>query len=172
MKNKFKFVLAAMVMAGFFFSALRTEAYPPFVRKAEKFGAKDCLFCHTQAGGGEGWNERGSWLIAEKDKRKADSIDVEWLADYKVDDTKKEGDPKEGEKKPEKPPAAASAVAPKTGDATKTAAPAATGAVDHSAHNHSEAAAKPATSATTSETATTEKTVKVSKKPKTKLKKK
>ena len=178
MKNKFKFVLAAMVMAGFFFSALRTEAYPPFVRKAEKFGAKDCLFCHTQAGGGEGWNERGSWMIAEKDKRKADSIDVEWLADYKPEETKKEGEPaKEGEKKPaEKPPAAASAVdhsAHKSGDAAaKPATPAATGAVDHSGHNRSEAAAKPAASAATSETATTEKTAKVSKKPKTKLKKK
>ncbi len=177
MKNQIKIVLAGMVMAGFFFSALRTEAYPPFVRKSEKFGAKDCLFCHTQAGGGEGWNERGSWLIAEKDKRKADSIDVEWLADYKPEETKKEGDPKEGEKKPaEKPPAAASAPdhsAHKSAEAAaKSATPAATGAVDHSSHNHSEAAAKPAASATTSETTTTEKTVKVSKKPKSKLKKK
>ena len=129
MKNKFKFVLAAMVMAGFFFSALRTEAYPPFVRKAEKFGAKDCLFCHTQAGGGEGWNERGSWMIAEKDKRKADSIDVEWLADYKPEETKKEGDPKEGEKKPtEKPPAE-----------KPPAEMAKTTPTDHSAHNHAAA---------------------------------
>ncbi len=152
MKNKFKFVLAAMVMAGFFFSALRTEAYPPFVRKAEKFGAKDCLFCHTQAGGGEGWNERGSWLIAEKDKRKADSIDVEWLADYKAEETKKEGDPKEGEKKPEEKP------------------PTAVAAVDHSAHNHTETAAKPADTATAPVKA--EKTSKSVKKTKTKLKKK
>lgn len=159
MKNKFKFVLAAMVMAGFFFSALRTEAYPPFVRKSEKFGAKDCLFCHTQAGGGEGWNERGSWLIAEKDKRKADSIDVEWLADYKPEETKKEGDPKEGEKKPtEKPPA----EKPPTADSA---------AVDHSAHNHVEAATKPAV-ASTPATTKTEKTAKVAKKPKTKLKNK
>jgi hypothetical protein len=147
MKNKFKFVLAAMVMAGFFFSALRTEAYPPFVRKAEKFGAKDCLFCHTQAGGGEGWNERGSWLIAEKDKRKADSIDVEWLADYKVAGEA----PKEGEKKPEEKP------------------PTAVAAADHSAHNHTEVAAKPVMA---DASAPAEKSVKVSKKPKTKLKKK
>ena len=52
-------------------------------------------------GGGEGWNDRGNWLIAEKDKRKADSIDVTWLEDYKEAGEKKEGDPKEGEKKPE-----------------------------------------------------------------------
>ena len=148
MKNKFKFVLAAMVMAGFFFSALRTEAYPPFVRKSEKFGAKDCLFCHTQAGGGEGWNERGSWLIAEKDKRKADSIDVEWLADYKPAGEA----PKEGEKKPEEKP------------------PTAVAAVDHSAHNHTEAATKTADMATTPVMA--EKTTKSVKKTKTKLKKK
>ena len=45
--------------------------------------------------GGEGWNERGDWLMAEKDKRKADAIDVEWLADYK------EGEKKDGEKKEE-----------------------------------------------------------------------
>ncbi len=155
MKNKFKFVLAAMVMAGFFFSALRTEAYPPFVRKSEKFGAKDCLFCHTQAGGGEGWNERGSWLIAEKDKRKADSIDVEWLADYKPAGEA----PKAEEKKPEE----------KKPEEKKPAEMAKTTSVDHSAHNHSEVAAKPATA---DASAPMEKTVKAGKKPKTKLKKK
>lgn len=104
MKKTIKFMAAAVVVGLFLATAFRTEAYPPFVRKSEKFGAKDCLFCHTEAQGGEGWNERGKWLIAEKDKRKADSIDVEWLAEFKpVDATgeKKEGDPKEGEKKPE-----------------------------------------------------------------------
>ncbi|HZS06674.1 MAG TPA: DinB family protein [Blastocatellia bacterium] len=64
-------------------SALRASSYPPFLRQAVKFGAQDCTFCHLKPEGGEGWNERGKWLIAERDRRKADSIDVEWLADYK-----------------------------------------------------------------------------------------
>jgi hypothetical protein len=67
----------------------------PFVKKAEKYGAKNCLFCHKQPPGGEGWNKRGDWLIAEKDKRKADAIDVTWLEEYKEE---AEG---EGEKKPQ-----------------------------------------------------------------------
>jgi ketosteroid isomerase-like protein len=33
--------------------------------------------------GGPPWNERGKWLIAEKSRRKADAVDVEWLTDYK-----------------------------------------------------------------------------------------
>ena len=91
-------VAAAAILLG---SALTTNAYPPFVKKAAKFGAKDCLFCHKMPEGGEGWNDRGNWLIAEKDKRKADAIDVEWLADYKETE-KKDGDKKEEPKK-EKP---------------------------------------------------------------------
>lgn len=98
MKITVKVVVALAVFGLFLTTAFRTEAYPPFVRKSEKFGAKDCLFCHTEPNGGEGWNDRGKWLIAEKDKRKADSIDVEWLAEYKpVDGEKKEGEKKEGE---------------------------------------------------------------------------
>ena len=37
--------------------------------KAEKFGAKDCAFCHTLPSGGNKWNARGKWLIAEKKRR-------------------------------------------------------------------------------------------------------
>jgi len=92
------FVAAAAILLG---SALTTNAYPPFVKKAQKFGAKDCMFCHKEAEGGEGWNDRGNWLIAEKDKRKADAIDIEWLTDYKETE-KKDGDKKEEPKK-EKP---------------------------------------------------------------------
>lgn len=58
-------------------------AYPPFLAKAEKYGAKDCTFCHTNPGGGKGWNARGQWLIGQKKTRHADQIDVDWLADYK-----------------------------------------------------------------------------------------
>lgn len=95
-KKLIKISIALLITAAVLSSALTTNAYPPFVRKAQKFGAKDCLFCHKEAEGGEGWNERGNWLIAEKEKRKADAIDVEWLADYK------EAEKKDGEKK-EKP---------------------------------------------------------------------
>lgn len=110
-RNIIKFSVAAVVLSFAFGAAVRTKAYPPYVRQAAKFGAKDCTFCHTNPAGGEGWNERGQWLIAEKDRRKADSIDVEWLADFKAgagaaaakaDDKgehKEEGEKKEGEKK-------------------------------------------------------------------------
>ncbi len=83
MKQLFKLAVAAVLFAGVVGTTLTTQAYPPFVKKAAKFGAKDCTFCHTKAEGGEGWNKRGDWLIAEKGKRKADAIDTEWLADYK-----------------------------------------------------------------------------------------
>jgi hypothetical protein len=98
--NQFKMGLKLAIAIAFFAallgSSLTTEAYPPFLRQAAKFGAKNCLFCHKEASGGEGWNQRGEWLMAEKERRKADSIDVSWLEEYK-----EEG---EGEKKPEPPP--------------------------------------------------------------------
>ncbi|MFN0120828.1 MAG: DinB family protein [Blastocatellia bacterium] len=72
---------ALAVLAG---SSLPVQSYPPFVRQAKKFGATNCMFCHTKEEGGEGWNDRGKWLMAERDKRKADSIDMEWLAEYKA----------------------------------------------------------------------------------------
>ena len=94
MKSLLKISIAVLLLAMMIGSSLVTEAYPPFVGKAKKYGAEGCLFCHTKASGGEGWNKRGEWLIAEKDKRTADSVDVTWLEEYK-----EEG----GEAKPEKP---------------------------------------------------------------------
>lgn len=104
-KNLIKMTIAVAAAAFVLGSTLTTNAYPPFLKKSAKFGAKDCTFCHKQAEGGEGWNDRGNWLIAEKDKRKADAIDVEWLAEYKEAE-KKDGDKKEEKKeepKKEKP---------------------------------------------------------------------
>ncbi len=63
-------------------SAINTQAYPPFLKASAKFGAKDCMFCHTKPEGGEGWNKRGEWLMAEKDKRKADKVEIDWLGEY------------------------------------------------------------------------------------------
>ena len=71
------FVLTAFQLPGNAF------AYPPFLAKARKFGAKDCTFCHVHPEGGEPWNERGAWLLKEKENRKAENIDVEWLLEFK-----------------------------------------------------------------------------------------
>ena len=62
----------------------QSMAYPPFLAKAKKFGAKDCRFCHVKAEGGEPYGPRGKWLISQKAKRNADAVDPEWLADYKA----------------------------------------------------------------------------------------
>jgi hypothetical protein len=109
-KKLTKLSIAIVVIAGVVGSSFSTKAYPAFLRKAQKFGAKNCLYCHKQPTGGEGWNERGQWLIAEKERRKADAVDVEWLADYKegakkdAEDTdNKENKEKEESKKKEKP---------------------------------------------------------------------
>jgi mono/diheme cytochrome c family protein len=50
-----------------------------------------CISCHNEKlpkKGAATQNERGKWLQAEKDKRKADKIDVTWLKDYKPAETK------------------------------------------------------------------------------------
>ena len=75
-------LIAVLGMSGAFYA---TQAYPPFLGKAQELGydAKDCTFCHTKPSGGEGWNARGTWLKAEKKRRHADRVDVEWLKDYK-----------------------------------------------------------------------------------------
>jgi hypothetical protein len=97
-KKLIKLSIAVVVIAGVVGSSFSTKAYPAYLRKALKFGAKNCLYCHKQPTGGEGWNERGEWLIAEKERRKADEVDVEWLADYK-EGAKKDAENKEGAKK-------------------------------------------------------------------------
>ncbi len=60
--------------------ALPAGANPEFLAPAMKYGARDCAFCHVTASGGEGHSERGLWLIAERERRGAEKIDVAWLA--------------------------------------------------------------------------------------------
>ena len=79
-----KVLVALVFLVGIVASlANQSFAYPPFLAKAKKFGAKDCTFCHVDPDGGPPWNERGQWLVAEKERRNADVVDVEWLAEYK-----------------------------------------------------------------------------------------
>jgi hypothetical protein len=65
-------------------AALATQsiAYPPFLVKAKKYGAKDCRFCHVNPEGGAPFNPRGLWLLNEKARRRADAVDPDWLAAY------------------------------------------------------------------------------------------
>ena len=55
-------------------------ASPEHLPPALEFGARDCGFCHLTPQGGQGHNERGLWLLAERDRRGVAAIDVAWLA--------------------------------------------------------------------------------------------
>jgi ketosteroid isomerase-like protein len=98
--NRIKFAIAIFFVVSIVLSLYGdASAYPPFVAKAKKFGAKDCTFCHVDPLGGPPWNERGKWLVEEKTKRNADAIDVEWLAEYK-ESGKKDSAAKPADSKP------------------------------------------------------------------------
>ncbi len=62
------------------------QANPEFLVPAATLGAKDCLFCHVEPGGGRNWNERGYWLIEERQRLGAEAIDISWLRDYVPDE--------------------------------------------------------------------------------------
>ena len=114
-------VLVALVFIAGMVAALagQTFGYPPLLAKARKFGAKDCTFCHVDPDGGPPWNERGRWLISEKERRGAETVDVEWLVDYKpgkVEDQKPGNAAKTDDKKSSTPAAQAAKADPKTFD--------------------------------------------------------
>ena len=58
---------------------------PEHLAPALRFGATDCAFCHLTVSGGEGHNERGQWLVDERERRGADVIDVAWLAERETE---------------------------------------------------------------------------------------
>ena len=112
-----KIAIATVFIAGIVAAlAGPTLGYPPLLVKARKFGAKDCTFCHVDPEGGPPWNERGQWLIKEKERRGAETVDVEWLAEYKAKgEAPKSGDSaKPDDKKPS--PTASGKPNPKTFD--------------------------------------------------------
>ncbi len=65
-------------------------AHSPLVKKAKDggFPAKNCQYCHTSKAPKketfkpEELNDRGKWMVAEKEKLKATDVKVEWLKDY------------------------------------------------------------------------------------------
>jgi hypothetical protein len=59
-------------------------------KKAKEAGFKveNCMYCHVDKlpkKDASTLNDRGKWLVAEKDKRKAKEVDVTWLKDYPGD---------------------------------------------------------------------------------------
>jgi hypothetical protein len=115
-----KIAIATVFIAGVV-AALAGPAfgYPPLLVKARKFGAKDCTFCHVDPEGGPPWNERGQWLIKEKERRGAETVDVEWLAEYKPgkgEAPKTSDSAKPDDKKPSMPSPQAGKPDPKTFD--------------------------------------------------------
>lgn len=53
--------------------------------KADGFPATNCLYCHMEKlpkKGAVSHNERGKWLLAQKEAKKAKEIDASWLKDY------------------------------------------------------------------------------------------
>jgi mono/diheme cytochrome c family protein len=85
MTNKtMRLSIAIAMSVGFLLAGINTQAYPPFMKASAKFGAKDCAFCHTKPAGGKGLTKRGKWLVAERDKRNANVIDVDWLSEYET----------------------------------------------------------------------------------------
>jgi len=77
-------LVATVSFVACIFAALAAQsvAYPQFVEVAKKYGAKDCRFCHVKPDGGEPFSARGRWLRKEKERRKADEVDPNWLAQY------------------------------------------------------------------------------------------
>ena len=75
--------------AGWIASSGTSSATLPIQKKAKELGfdATNCLYCHNEKlpkKDAVTHNDRGKWLIAEKEKRKAKEVDPAWLKDYPV----------------------------------------------------------------------------------------
>jgi len=68
----------------------RLLANPQIMVRAKDKGypASNCQYCHVskvptnETFKPDDLNERGKWLIAEKDKQKAETVDADWLKGY------------------------------------------------------------------------------------------
>jgi hypothetical protein len=84
--------LAAVLLAcsGLMLFVAPSSATMPLQKKAKELGfpAENCLFCHSEKlpkKGAVTYNDRGKWLVDQKDSRKAKEVDVAWLKDYPAD---------------------------------------------------------------------------------------
>jgi hypothetical protein len=79
-----------LAWCGWMFLAETSSGTMDIQKKAKKLGfpAQNCLYCHNEKLPNKSamtLNERGKWLVAEKDKRKPKEVDPAWLKDYTGD---------------------------------------------------------------------------------------
>lgn len=79
--------LGLLVMGGWLAGAGVASATMPMQKKAKELGMEvpNCLYCHSEKlpkKDNIALNDRGKWLVGEKDKQKAKEVDVSWLKDY------------------------------------------------------------------------------------------
>jgi hypothetical protein len=64
-----------------------SSATLPIQKKAKELGfeATNCMYCHNEKlpkKGAMSHNERGKWLLGQKEKKGAKEVDPAWLKDY------------------------------------------------------------------------------------------
>lgn len=83
-------VAVALFWAGWMALTATSSATLPMQKKAKELGyaVQDCTFCHGEKlpkKGAMTLNDRGKWLVVEKEKRSAKEVDVAWLKEYPGD---------------------------------------------------------------------------------------
>ena len=82
------FAVITLLISGMNFSPDLRANKELYKEAREKYGSeiKGCKHCHVGALPKEDdheFNERGKWLMEQKEKRNADKVDVSWLDEYK-----------------------------------------------------------------------------------------
>lgn len=85
---RFGAIAAAVFCCGWMLLGGTSQATMPIQKQAKDAGvpAANCQYCHNEKMPKKGevtFNDRGKWLQAEKDNRKAKEVDGAWLKDYK-----------------------------------------------------------------------------------------
>lgn len=87
MTRKMTVAVIVLCAGGWLAGARPASATVDMQKKAKAAGlaAQNCLYCHGEKmpkKGASTLNDRGKWLLTEKDKRKAKELDASWLKDY------------------------------------------------------------------------------------------
>ena len=88
--NRVPLAIATLGAGLVLLSALPASATPQLLTESKKAGmpAKNCQYCHTAAMPKkesfkpDDLNDRGKWMMAEKDKKKSKDLKADWLKDY------------------------------------------------------------------------------------------